>query len=801
MRIEIEASPPGPLRIIKVIPSSRLAMLEGLNGIGKTLAVRLLQLCTGEMPYRTDAPAWRSLCLGLGHFTVTATGLAQAGTIRWEADSHDWEAHTPPEGPVAFSRIEIGGRPGSIDEVRQYLQVHRLAGDEDLVETLAQRADDAADAVRRWSRRFAHVESSPLATLEARLNEVVGLLGDWSGGRYAQFVGAVRETDLERRRRAAVAETTRARRDVVQEARRVQHQLRQLEADLPSIQAELNAVESEIEGLRADRDETHSAITTLAGRVAAAAPVALELRNARRTLDRNRDNLSTALDSLAVAATRAEVEPDATAVSAASRTVESELSALTAEQTRLDQAPAMRGLLDETTSALGRAEDDGLGDQVMIEDPETDLQLTVAETKTGMATRRLQLEGQPPIPEAEDVFERIQQGTRRLELLRHAETNAAEAGRYRRLVDENQRRVDAALQAFDPSAVQRLQELETRRRASDESMLQLASRRAALRQQLGGLLSADSAEQAAQLLNDALAELGLEPSQLDEALVVAEQQVADAAAAQRETDEAHRTARRDLARADADVRRAASALSASEGLSWLRASLPSAATSVPSDPPDQQAAAIGAARSLVDDVVDRLGDHRGQLGAVEVALRGLARRLRGQSLETRRFVEQLEAWLGQHFSEWFNNERVRAELLPEADGLVLVDLHTAEVRWHEGTAERSRPLEAFSSGEQAFAYTRARLAILDEQDNPPANRLIVLDEFGAFIAHDRLTGLLAHLRDRAEQHLNDQVLVVLPLSRDYSAMAATAFGDEATRYGVLAAEIADHNYALQEIVP
>jgi len=211
--------------------------------------------------------------------------------------------------------------------------------------------------------------------------------------------------------------------------------------------------------------------------------------------------------------------------------------------------------------------------------------------------------------------------------------------------------------------------------------------------------------------------------------------------------------------------------------------------------------AIGAARALVNAVVDRLGDHRGQLGAVEVALRGLARRLRGQSLETRRYVEPLEDWLGQHFSEWFNSERVRVELLPEADGPVLVDLHTAEVRWREGESERSRPLEAFSSGEQAFAYTRARLAILDEQDRPPQHRLIVLDEFGAFIAHDRLTGLLAHLRERAEEHPNDQVLVVLPLSRDYATMAATAIGEEAARYGSLAAEIADHNYALQEIVP
>ena len=800
MRIEIEASPLGPLRVIEALPSSRLAMLEGLNGIGKTLAVRLLQLCTGEMPYRIDGAAWRSLCSGLGPFVVTATGLTGAATIRWEADSADWAHHTPPEGPVTFRRIEIDGSSGSIDHVRRLFQVHRLAGDEDLVETLAQRTDQAADAVRRWSRRFADADSSPLATLEERLNGVVELLGEWSAERYAQFVDAVRDTGLDRRRRALAAEAARERRDALQDARRTHHQIRQLETDLPSIQAELKSVESEIEALRIDRDETYNAITTLAGQVAAAAPVARELHNARRTLDRNRDNLATALDLLAVASARAEVDADSHAISNAIRALEDQLGSLIEAQAALDKAPAMRHLLDGAIRVLLRAEDDGLSDQVMIEDPETDLQLTVSETKTGMTTRRAELEGQPPPPQAADVAQHIEGSSRRLDLLRSAETAAAEAARYRRLVDQNQQRVDAALQAFDPSAVERLQELEARRRDSDERMLLLASRRAALRQRLGGLLSADSAEQAKQLLAEALNRLGLETSQLDEALIVAEQHLSDSVSAQRDANELYRTARRDLARADAEVRRATAVLTSDGGLAWLRESLPSAAVPGPGDQPDQQAAAIGLARSTVNHVVDRLGDHRGQLGAVEVALRGLARRLRGQSLETQRFVEPLERWLGQHFSEWFNNERVRAELLPEADGRVSVDLHTAEVRWREGIAERSRPLEAFSSGEQAFAYTRARLAILDEQKHPPLNRLIVLDEFGAFIAHDRLSGLLAHLQERAAEHLNDQVLVILPLSRDYASMAAAAIGDEAVRYSSLAEQISDHGYALQEIV-
>jgi hypothetical protein len=774
-------------------------MLEGLNGIGKTLAIRLLQLCTGEMPYRTEAAAWRSLCAGLGPFSITASDLSDATTVRWEADSRDWE-HTPPEGPVPFRHIEIDGRAASLDEVRQLLQVHRLAGDEDLVETLAQRADDAADAVRRWARRFADAEAGPLSALEARLNDVSELLGEWSSERYSHYVGSVSKAEVERRTCAGTAEAAHTRRDALLDARRVQHQIHQLRTDVPAIRTELESVESEIEELRVDRDETYNAITTLAGQVASAAPVARELRNARRTLGRNRDNLAFALDSLAVAAAQADVEPDGVAIAEAIRSLEAELAALADQQAALDQAPAMRDLLDNSTGTLSRGEDDGLGDQVLIEDAETDLQLTVSEAKTGMVNRRAQLEGQPPPPEAADLADRIERRSRRLELLRTARSRASDAARYRRLVNENQQRVDTALQAFDPSAVDRLQELEARRRTSDERMLQLAARRAALRQQLGDLLSAETADQATQQLASALSELGLDESQLEDALSHAEQGLASALSAQRDAEEFHRTARRDLARADAEVRRVSATLATARDLDWFRESLPPSAVPTPGESASQQAAAIGAAGLLVSGVVDRLGDHRGQLGAVETALRGLGRRLRGQALETRRYVEQLERWLGQHFSDWFNLPRVRDELLPGADGPIVVDLHTAEVRWREGTADRARPLEAFSSGEQAFAYTRARLAILDEEVHASANRLIVLDEFGAFIAHDRLTGLMAHLQDRAEEHPNDQVLVVLPLSRDYTAMAASAVGGEAVRFSELAAQISAHGYALQELV-
>ena len=65
MRFKIEpernGGPTGGLRVITEIPDFTLCRLEGQNGMGKTLAVRLLQLVTGDQPWAGLELAWRTL--------------------------------------------------------------------------------------------------------------------------------------------------------------------------------------------------------------------------------------------------------------------------------------------------------------------------------------------------------------------------------------------------------------------------------------------------------------------------------------------------------------------------------------------------------------------------------------------------------------------------------------------------------------------------------------------------------------------------------------------------------------------
>src|SRR5450756_1624758 len=111
MRIRIELDQPlGPLSILRELPEGHLAVLEGLNGIGKTLAIRILQICSGTIPYRKDSPAWRSLCEGLGPFRVIITDLNGANEIVWAGDSRDWLNVSEVQTSARFRSIEIDGR-------------------------------------------------------------------------------------------------------------------------------------------------------------------------------------------------------------------------------------------------------------------------------------------------------------------------------------------------------------------------------------------------------------------------------------------------------------------------------------------------------------------------------------------------------------------------------------------------------------------------------------------------------------------------------------------------------------------
>ena len=801
MLVRISASPSGPLSVIGDLPVARLAILEGYNGIGKTLAVRILQLCTGTMPYASDSAAWESLREGLGHIEVEITGLQGADRVVWVADSADW-GHDPVPRAEWFKSITIDGKPASLDDVRHLITVFRLAGDEDLTETFASQAEDRAAVVHRWRAKHAASEQGPLKQLEDLAGAADDLLQSVSIKQLAELKD---DADLAKQ---ALAETRDAvnelqqRREMLNEALDLRRRVSDMRAREPELQRELTEINEQITQKRSELEAAQKQVTRLAARVGRTEALDKELENAERTLLRNIKKLQASWSSAAAQAAALEVEPD-------TETVDELFEELTQQEEQLEnqhhehyQAPAMMQLLGTLSDELSEAESKGLADQVAVDDAESGTQLTVSQTRAGMVTRHGFLEQQPPPAKAVEILQELERVSHRKERVESLLEELDEVERFQRLVNHNEDRVRKALQrGAGGEAAEKLEKANKHRSECDQALLGLATQRAAVAQRLGSAGS-DTSQQALQgQLDSDLESLRIPEEQLESEASAMEQLFA---AAEEELAEANRRARdcrQRLAHERAGIRNAIELLDSNADLRWVGEALdrrqPASAGSI-----DHLHRDLVAAQNVVRGVLDRLGKHRTDLEAVEMALQGTARQLQGQSVNATEYVEQLQGWLAALFSDWFNDPRVRSELLNNADRdqEVTVDVSTRRVLWSENRTRRSRPLEAFSSGEQAFAYTRARLAVLDDADPNVTNRLIVLDEFGAFIAQHLFRGMLDYLKEWTGDRQSDQVLLILPLGRDYSQLAESAVGGRAKRYATLARHVDERGYVTRTIV-
>ena len=800
MRIRIHAEPVGRLSLIREIPDARLAMLEGLNGVGKTLAIRLLEICTGTMPYRGSARAWESLRTGLGPFRVDVMQLSAGEGISWSGSSLDWPESNDTE-PTSdwFREITIDGAEATLDEVRELLIVRRMAGDEGILNTFAQIAEEDARRVRNWAQRLASPDRSPLADLEDRVARAEELLGGRIGARYSEVQAALDDATAfvdEAEGRLARA---RDREDELQEAIDIYENLKRIREQAPGIAGQLAELNDQISRTEEEHAVVQGEIRNLIAKSVRAEPAKKELRLARRTLNRNLGNLSNALVDAARMATSLDVEPHLSSALEVLQELQEQLAQLKTEQTALDAAPVMRSLLDRVTGELGEVESLGLGDQIVLDDTGTGLQISVVRARAGMLVRRQHLEDQPPPPEALQLQEQMSDIEDRSGAASALAAKLHEVARYERLVENNEIRLDRAMSEDVDAATQQIQSLEERRRAIDEKRLSLATERARLAENLGGAADPSTVAAIERQLAQVLATLDLTETMLPEALSGAQARTTEAIGVLQVARENSARALEEFARVSADIQRAAGALAEDDRVSWLRRAL--RAEALPSEgTAGQLLPNVQLAHSTLVEMNDRLGRHREQLGAIARALDAVASVLRGQQAEAHLYVGQLQQWLGERLGGWLSNTRVRQELLPNAVGDIAVNVATREVTWHEQAATYSRPLEAFSSGEQAFTYTRARLALLDEEAPRAANRLIVLDEFGAFIAHDRLEGLIAYLRDRAGEYERDQVLVVLPLSRDYEDLAQNASSASAAdKFEELADQVQTRGYAVQDL--
>ncbi len=129
---------------------------------------------------------------------------------------------------------------------------------------------------------------------------------------------------------------------------------------------------------------------------------------------------------------------------------------------------------------------------------------------------------------------------------------------------------------------------------------------------------------------------------------------------------------------------------------------------------------------------------------------------------------RIREWAERELAALVGSEALRKELFDGAAN-ISIDLRNATVAWESPTDGRirRRPFEAFSSGEQVFAYTKAKLDRLGESPSAASHVIVVLDEFGAFVARDRFGQLMDFVADVALGTVAEQIIVILPLADDY----------------------------------
>lgn len=768
VRIDSRAS--GGLKVIKHIPGIRPCRLEGRNGIGKSVAIRLLSLAAGHQPYADDAGAWRSLKVLIGATTLQITGLIgahQEAVLTFTPDS--WPNEPVLEIGDWLGELVLDGTRAPLPELFQTLEVVHLSGTERLIDTLQRHEAQMRTALQTTQARLLAVEGQ-----RARLGELaeqLAFLTEASERRDAhqlrdvtrRLVAATGQlADLRERlaelQRAAtlnsmLASSSGNRQDALTEARQ---QDTQAQAALIAAQARLDtAIQALSRGTQRQKKR------------AAAEDKLRRLANELAAVRKHRSTTAASIDFTELAALDADELPSGLA-----QMLTEEL----AEATRLTEALRRRSydaqLTEEQTEfraelivVLDGAIDRGNGAFVAARLGATDV--TVSELREGVQetyTAYRNTDSSGALHASLERHQALLAIQRDIDQARSLTSRIAEAQKE---IDE----LPAASASDDLTA-----EVAHARQVKDHAQAHAQYTASQVGQLSAGLLSGRTAEdaqtQVQQILRTHNVTLEQLPSAISDTLSAATGAEDEAANLERDSGrlrsaDTQRTVRR---------REWRSRLSATSEFAWLVAGLTWRPDSDADVPWTLLADRVDEGRHVANNLVR---DVEG-LAAVTSDARP------SEYADARRHALEREAIAD------FTDEHL-AEALFDHGSVEALDLREQTITWHTAAGDRrTRPLTAFSSGEQALGFIRARLRQLTAE--PSVNRLIFLDEFGAFVSADRRKPLAELLANDDLDSLSAQIIVVLPLQVDYASEVSQTRGDLQKRYATRVAEISQRGY-------
>jgi|GEM_PF-5951671 len=799
MRLEIHQTD-GTLPFIGVIPSYGIGQLEGYNGVGKSLTISVLEICAGIKPAMTEE-AWRGLCDGMGKLEVTATELRETEQLKWVLDGQllfEESQKSDEERPELdwFVNVTIdGNQANSLDEVRRLFSVERINGDIGLIEQLAISADLAMRDLNVAGKGV--IGSAKMEEVEDRISAVVGLLDELPLDRVTERAKAAAELKAEREKAEAEIQAADQQVNLLDEAVTRQARLEEISVRGGALDAQIEKLDSEIDALKEQRNKVGRDLGEAEAAASASSDVREELTSATRSYKSASTKLRNATKALAKATQIAELADDDDPGRRGSE-LEEELQVLIDRRLEADAGPAVLDLIDDVSPSISQAAATAnLAGQPLLSSPGlTPGTWTVEQVADALGRRHDEIEELPAPREAERIDAQIDTKKAQLSALREIKSLREKRQRAAELLNDAQDKSDNLSEKLDKAAAPVLSELRDKRRELDNQLSDLGGKRAVLSYRRDALGAPEEKDAFEAQLSELLKKLGIDGPEVAAAYAGAAEALDRQRDALMQLKDRERSIASEFERDLREVDRTVQALSSDEAHRWLptdQVTLPSKADGLA-----DQLAAIQALREVIRRVDARLTGFRQAFFGLRASLEAVADDLRGRSPEAAVRVDEVRAWLEEEAAQWFSDEDFRNALLGEGATDIRVDLRSLQVSWQSDGAQHTKPIEALSSGERAFALTQARLAVLEKGAGAIANRLIALDEFGAFVSSDRIYQLSEYLQHWRQKHANDQILIILPATQDYEALARATDGGKSERYARMAESLRSKEWLIEE---
>ena len=703
-----------------------------------------------------------------GPTRVTVEGLRLApdaprtSKLSWSLLPSEWPDNPQEEGPWNNAILDESSEPLPLERVRRLLRIFRIAGDESLAQSLASQIH--ADRLRLQA--LTNRVENRRVSWDGRLSLIEGLTGDSSEQSMAS-----READLshleelvadlesqlnhatEHRKHLAQISSLLSHREALSEKLpSVLTERDELQKTQNSLIKELEVIDQEAAKLRSQAEkseETAAQLTYLEGLY----------RKRRQRLGRRMREVNRLSADLALSGTLTEES-----VAALERETERQLSSARRRRRTHDRAGMLLDLADDLQTSLERARGEELEDEVIARVSRNSF--TVQQLDKAVGRRRDEL-----IEEVDSAGQELQEEIAGLQRRADLLATLSKEVRYLHNAENDVASAEAEIQSLvgelSAAAADAYRELVERRTSILDKLVEISAQIGELERERTML----EAEGNLQEVNGKLGELGASQSNLEE--VAQEIRNVEAQVAKISNDLTQARYRFDQAKTSlqgqyANVQSGVDRLLHDRQFDWLeRASI-----DVPAEDEDVHVQAHGldnlrlAARKVSQEMAAASND----LLALDKTMEALADRLNKEQpaiqAETLgfRFTGSVVRYYQRKFTEQLAAQEIR-EALFEGGSNLRLDLISMTTTWVTPRGERrTRPLEAFSSGERAFAYTRVQLEAI--RSVAAVNKVAFLDEFGAYVARDRLEELISFIQRRALRDLVDQVVVILPLSSE-----------------------------------